>query len=129
MEAIAKQFVDYYYNTFDTIPADEGQLNARKASLQSLYRDGSMLSWEGSQILGGAAIVEKIASLPFQKVLHKVTTIDPQPTSETNLVVLVTGQLVVDDSTNPIHFSQIFHLISDAGSYYVQNDVFRLNYG
>ena len=54
----------------------------------------------------------------------------------------------VDDSPNPLHFSQVFHLIPDGASYYVYvrlqyppphepvltqakfslNDVFRLNY-
>jgi len=53
------------------------------------------------------------------------------------MMVLVTGQLIVsrcsrydrlifnvvkskvDDGANPIHFSQIFHLIPDGTSYYV----------
>ena len=55
----------------------------------------------------------------------------------TSMVVLVTGQLLVsrcvrrdrlivniiafkvDDSTNPIHFSQMFYLIPDGQSFYV----------
>lgn len=82
--------------------------------------------------------------MPFEKVLHKVTTLDPQPTSASvaSMVVLVTGQLVVsstsydrstqiasivslqvDDSANAIHFSQIFHLIPEAGSYYVYEPI------
>lgn len=52
----------------------------------------------------------------------------------------------VDDNTNPLHFSQVFQLIPEAGGYYVYvtsrdvqdvplifcsrfNDIFRLNYG
>ena len=62
---------------------------------------------------------------------------------------LLDGTHQVDDSPNPLQFSQVFHLIPDAGSYYVYvpilcsrsssyatrsrvfrfNDIFRLNYG
>ncbi|KAJ6606411.1 hypothetical protein DFH09DRAFT_1120126 [Mycena vulgaris] len=120
IDAVAKQFVDYYYETFD----------ADRKNLAPLYREGSMLTFEGDQIAGAAAIVEKLASLPFQKVQHKVTTKDAQPSSGTvaSLLVSVTGMLVVDDSPNPLQFSQTFHLIPEGGSYYVFNDIFRLNY-
>ncbi|KAM5542635.1 hypothetical protein V8D89_003596 [Ganoderma adspersum] len=120
IQSIAKQFTDFYYSTFDT----------NRAGLQSLYRDVSMLSWEGTPLVGASNITEKIVSLPFQKVQHKVTTLDAQPSSPTlaSLIVSVTGLLVVDDSPNPLQYSQIFHLIPDGGSYYVYNDIFRLNY-
>ncbi|CCM05030.1 uncharacterized protein FIBRA_07230 [Fibroporia radiculosa] len=121
INAIAKQFTDFYYSTFDT----------NRASLQSLYREQSMLSWEGSPILGAANISDKLTTLPFQTVQHKITTLDAQPSSPTvaSLIVSVTGLLLVDDSTNPLQFSQVFQLIPDGGSYYVYNDIFRLNYG
>jgi hypothetical protein len=73
-----------------------------------------MLTWEGSQIQGVAAIRQKIEvwdcyystlmnaaesiilqSLPFGSVRHVVTTLDAQPSSATGLFVLVTGQLLV----------------------------------
>ncbi|GLB35438.1 putative nuclear transport factor 2 (NTF2) [Lyophyllum shimeji] len=120
INAIAKQFTDFYYQTFDT----------NRAGLQSLYRDQSMLSWEGSPLVGANSITEKLTSLPFSKVQHKVTTLDAQPSSPTvaSLIVSVTGLLVVDDSPNPLQFSQVFQLIPDGSSYYVYNDIFRLNY-
>ncbi|KAJ7497167.1 hypothetical protein FB451DRAFT_1210376 [Mycena latifolia] len=120
IDAVAGQFVEYYYQTFDS----------DRKNLAQLYRDSSMLTFEGDQIAGAAAIVEKLVSLPFEKVQHKVTTKDAQPSSGTvaSLLVSVTGMLVVDDSPNPLQFSQIFHLIPEGGSYYVFNDIFRLNY-
>ncbi|KAJ7915526.1 hypothetical protein B0H13DRAFT_1610443 [Mycena leptocephala] len=120
IDAVAGQFVDFYYATFDS----------DRKNLAPLYRDTSMLTFEGSQTLGTTAIVEKLASLPFEKVQHKVTTKDAQPSSESvaSLLVSVTGLLVVDDSPNPLQFSQTFHLIPEGGSYYVFNDIFRLNY-
>jgi len=121
INAISKQFTDFYYSTFD----------ADRANLQALYRSESMLSFEGIQTQGAQAIVEKLTSLPFSSVQHKVTTCDAQPSSPTipSLIVSVTGLLVVDDSPNPLQFSQVFQLIPDGGSYYVLNDIFRLNYG
>ncbi|KAI9433827.1 nuclear transport factor 2 [Lactarius indigo] len=121
INSIAKQFTDFYYTTFDS----------NRASLAPLYRDTSMLTFEGTQIQGTSQIVEKLTSLPFAKVQHKVTTLDAQPSNPTvpSLVVSVTGLLVVDDSPNPLQFSQVFQLIPEGGSYYVLNDIFRLNYG
>ncbi|KAF8955444.1 hypothetical protein BDZ97DRAFT_1674006, partial [Flammula alnicola] len=94
-------------------------------------RDHSMLTFEGNPIQGAANIAEKLESLPFQKVQHKVTTLDVQPSSPTvaSLLVSVTGLLLVDDGENPLNFSQVFQLIPEGGSYYVFNDIFRLNYG
>ncbi|SHO76507.1 Nuclear envelope protein [Malassezia sympodialis ATCC 42132] len=120
MEQVAQQFTDFYYSTFD---ADRSQLG-------SLYRPHSMLTFEGSQIQGAQGIVEKLVSLPFQKVQHKVDTRDAQPTGDgQSLVVLVTGMLLVDDGQNPLKFSQSFTLVPEGGSFYVFNDIFRLNYG
>jgi len=121
INTISKQFTDFYYQTFDT----------NRAGLQSLYRNESMLTWEGAPIQGVANIAEKLTTLPFEKVVHKVMTLDAQPSSPTvaSLIVSVTGLLVVDDSPNPLQYSQVFQLIPDGGSYYVLNDIFRLNYG
>lgn len=52
---IAKQFCDFYYQTFD---ADRNQLGP-------LYRDQSMLTYESSSVQGVAAIVEKLAVRRF----------------------------------------------------------------
>jgi hypothetical protein len=121
INTIAKQFTDFYYTTFDS----------DRTNLQSLYRDVSMMTWEGTPIQGAASIAEKLTSLPFAKVAHKVVTLDAQPSSPTvaSLVVSVTGLLLVDDSPNQLQFSQVFQLIPDGASYYVFNDIFRLNYG
>ncbi|KAF8191439.1 hypothetical protein K438DRAFT_1830511 [Mycena galopus ATCC 62051] len=119
--SVAHQFVKIYYETFDS----------NRAGLEQLYRDTSMLTFEGAQILGAKAIVGKLTDLSFQKVLHKVITQDAQPSSPdvASILVSVTGQLLVDDSEHPLAFSQIFHLIPEGQTYYVFNDIFRLNVG
>lgn len=55
---VAKQFCDFYYQTFD---ADRKQLGP-------LYRDQSMLTYESSSVQGVAAIVEKLAVRQFPAV-------------------------------------------------------------
>jgi len=121
LNGLAKQFTEFYYSTFDT----------NREGLQSLYRDVSMLTWEDKPFQGATPIVEHLKNLPFSTVSHKITSLDAQPSSATvaSVLVLVTGQLIVDGSENPLQFSQVFHLMPEGGSYFVQNDVFRLNYG
>ncbi|KAK3953673.1 hypothetical protein QBC32DRAFT_112559 [Pseudoneurospora amorphoporcata] len=114
---VATQFVAHYYSTFDT---------DRKA-LAGLYRDNSMLTFEGAQSLGAQAIAQKLTSLPFQKVKHEYGPPDAQPTANGGIVILVTGQLIVDDEQRPLGFSQAFQLTQDAsGQWFVFNDIFKL---
>lgn len=117
---LAQKFTEFYYNQFDQ---DRSQLG-------NLYRNESMLTFETSQVQGVASIVEKLTSLPFQKVTHRITTLDAQPCSpQGDVLVMITGELLIDEETNAQRFSQVFHLIPDGQSYYVFNDIFRLNYG
>ncbi|KAL1410227.1 Nuclear transport factor 2 [Vanrija albida] len=94
-------------------------------------REHSMLTWEDKQLQGTANIIQQLQGLPFAQVQHKVITRDAQPASDSvaSILVLVTGQLLVDDGANVLSYSQMFHLVPDGGSYFVLNDVFRLVYG
>ncbi|KAF5095392.1 hypothetical protein D0Z00_003172 [Geotrichum galactomycetum] len=119
-QAVAQQFTTFYYQQFDS---DRSQLG-------NLYRDSSMLTFETSQVQGAKDIVEKLVSLPFQKVGHRITTLDAQPASPTggDIIVMVTGELLVDEEQNAQRYSQVFHLVPEENSFYVFNDIFRLNY-
>jgi len=119
--SLAQQFVQVYYQQFE----------ADRSTLGSLYRDTSMMTFETSQVQGAQAIVEKLTSLPFQKTQHKVTTLDAQPGSpgSQDVIVMVTGQLTIDDEAHPKGYSQVFHLVQDGGQYFVFNDIFRLILG
>ncbi|KAG0045077.1 Nuclear transport factor 2 [Gryganskiella cystojenkinii] len=116
ISAVAKQFVDFYYQTFDS----------NRAGLAALYRESSFLSFEGAQIAGVQGIVEKLAGLPFAKVAHRVSSNDAQPGPNGDIVINVTGQLLIDDEQHPQFFTQTFVLKSEGGSFFVQNDIFRL---
>ncbi|KAJ5808259.1 hypothetical protein N7474_009528 [Penicillium riverlandense] len=117
--AVAQQFVDFYYQSFDN----------NRSGLTPLYRDQSMLTFETSQVQGATAITEKLTSLPFQQVRHQIATLDAQPSSDGSIVVLVTGALLIDEEQKPMNYTQCFKLSPDgSGSYFVMNDVFRLIY-
>jgi len=119
IDALAKQFSDFYYNTFDS----------DRTLLTNLYRPQSLLTFEASKYEGAQNITEKLVSLPFQKVAHRVSTLDAQPNGMGNgAIVMVTGELLIDEETNPQRFSQVFHLAQDGDSFFVLNDIFRLNY-
>ncbi|KAJ3956348.1 Nuclear transport factor 2 [Colletotrichum tropicale] len=69
-------------------------------------------------------------SLPFEKVKHQVSTLDAQPSLEGGIVILVTGQLLVDEEQRPMNYTQAFQLMRDpTGNYFVFNDLFKLVYG
>eukprot|EP00188_Purpureofilum_apyrenoidigerum_P004679 Plantae.Rhodophyta-Purpureofilum_apyrenoidigerum.ctg5466.p1 GENE.Plantae.Rhodophyta-Purpureofilum_apyrenoidigerum.ctg5466~~Plantae.Rhodophyta-Purpureofilum_apyrenoidigerum.ctg5466.p1 ORF type:complete len:129 (+),score=22.36 Plantae.Rhodophyta-Purpureofilum_apyrenoidigerum.ctg5466:229-615(+) len=121
-QQIGEAFVKHYYSTFDT----------NRANLGGLYQQNSMLSFEGQTFMGVESIVQKLVSLPFQRVRHEVTSYDAQPvvaSQPNSILVLVSGHLLVDEENNPMKFSQIFHLLPSAGGngYFVHNDMFRLN--
>jgi hypothetical protein len=119
-EAVAKQFIEFYYNTFD----------ADRKGLQALYREQSMLTFESASVLGAGPITEKLTSLPFEKVKHEVQTLDAQPTmNDGGVIILVTGKLLVDEEQRPMSYTQSFQLSRDAsGQYFVFNDIFKLVY-
>ncbi|PFH62212.1 hypothetical protein XA68_14619 [Ophiocordyceps unilateralis] len=121
-EEIAKQFIEIYYNAFDS----------DRKSLLSLYREQSMLTFESASCCGSNNIVEKLVSLHFANVKHQVATLDAQPSiAEGGIFIMVTGQLLVDDEQHPMNYTQAFQLARDPsnGQYFVFNDIFKLVYG
>ncbi|CAM8951512.1 unnamed protein product [Rhodiola kirilowii] len=119
-DAVAKAFVEHYYTTFD----------ANRAGLANLYQDNSMLTFEGQKTQGAQNIVAKLTGLPFQQCLHSVQTVDCQPSGPGGgMLVFVSGQIQLAGEQHGLKFSQMFHLMpTPQGSFYVQNDIFRLNY-
>jgi len=120
MTEIGKAFVAHYYHTFDS----------NRPQLSSLYKDNSLMTFENEQFMGMQAIMTKLTTLSFQTVQHSTTSVDCQPTSFNGIIVFVTGNLAVDGNlTTPLKFGQSFVLMpTPEGSWYVHNDMFRLNY-
>ena len=53
------------------------------------------VTFEYDTVQGAAKIMEKIASLTFQKIAHLITAIDCQPSFDGGIVINVLGQLKV----------------------------------
>jgi len=119
---IAKSFVEFFYNKFD---------NDRKG-LNDLYKNNSMLSYEGDGYQGQQKIMDKLTNgVKYKKIQHFPKTLDVQPSAGTGLLVMVTGTLKVDDENNQVMYTELFHLVpSDqtCQSWWIHNDVFRLCY-
>ena len=87
-----------------------------------------MLTFEGQQSQGPQNIVAKLKGIG--QVQHTVKSTDVQPSATDNaILIFVTGAVKIG-SDNPLHFCQVFQLVSTSpGNYYVHNSIFRLNYG
>jgi hypothetical protein len=93
------------------------------------------MTFEGTQCRGASEIVGKLHSIG--KVTHTVKTMDVQPNDTNAIIIFVTGAVQIGggagaaaDANNPLHFSEMFLLVAtNPGQYYVQSNVFRLNYG
>ncbi|KAG9248703.1 nuclear transport factor 2, partial [Calycina marina] len=115
-----EEFTKFYYDAFDV----------DRKQLAPLYRDQSMLTFESASSLGTSAIIEKLDALPFKQIKHVVTTLDAQPASPNGaILILITGQLLVDEEQKPMSYTQTFQLLPENGSYFIFNDIFKLVYG
>ncbi|KAG0163811.1 Nuclear transport factor 2 [Apophysomyces sp. BC1015] len=116
ISTIAQQFTYFYNSTFDK----------NRKCLASLYRDQSMLTFEGQKVSGVRNIVEKLVSLPFAKCTHKVETIDTQPSKTyRSIIICVNGLFLIDGEQHAKVFYQSFLLIPCGDSFYVFNDIFQ----
>ncbi|RZC25170.1 Nuclear transport factor 2B [Glycine soja] len=64
--ALAKAFMEHYYNTFDT----------SRSGLANLYQQSSMLTLKGQKIQGASNIVAKLTSFPFQQCHHSISSVN-----------------------------------------------------
>jgi len=88
-----------------------------------------MLTFEGQKFQGSQAIAQKLAALPFAQCKVQPSSMDFQPSVSGGILVFVTGNIITEGESNPLKFSQVFHLMPVNNSFVVTNDLFRLNYG
>ncbi|KAI5119101.1 hypothetical protein M0805_004871 [Coniferiporia weirii] len=121
IDNIAKQFVDYYY----------GMFVGNRPGLGPLYREVSTFSCNSASVAGVGPILEKLASLPRVKYDQGGMQMSAQRSSpvSSSLLVSVIGYLTIDEDTNKVPFSQVFHLVPDETGYYVYNDILHLILG
>merc|ERR1719191_1570738 len=107
-EEVATAFVKHFYSTFDT----------NVEGLAGLFSPQSNLTFEGSHLVGNDKIMEKLRSIGTVK--HEPKSMDVQPSSNPNaIIIFVTGSINIGGG-NPLHFCEMFQLLSTGpGSYYL----------
>uniref|UniRef100_A0A914WKA1 Nuclear transport factor 2 n=1 Tax=Plectus sambesii TaxID=2011161 RepID=A0A914WKA1_9BILA len=119
-EAIGNAFVQHYYQKFDTVDA-----TARTVGLQDLYDvANSYMTFEGVQVKGRDAILQKFGSLTFKTIQRGITKSDCQPLADGSILVSVLGQLKTDE--DPIQsYNHTFILRPSAQSFFIANEIIR----
>uniref|UniRef100_A0A183BK08 NTF2-related export protein n=1 Tax=Globodera pallida TaxID=36090 RepID=A0A183BK08_GLOPA len=122
-ESIGQAFVQHFYTKFD-VP--DGQV--RTLGLHDLYdAEHSFMTFEGNQVKGRQAILDKYGLLPFRTIQHVITKTDSQPLPDGSIFVTVIGQLKTDeDPVNSFNHCFILRPNSTGGSFFISNEVFRL---
>jgi len=116
-EVMAEELVKQYYMLFDN----------QREQLVALYSPDAMFTFEDHRAQGQAAIKDIITEkLRFQKIQHIVTKVDAQPTPDSGIIILVSGQLKTDED-KPHAFSQTFFVKPLNGSFFICHDIFRLS--
>ncbi|MDX3103437.1 ketosteroid isomerase family protein [Nonomuraea angiospora] len=111
----AYEFIDSYYDVFKTA----------RANIGSMYRENSVLNYDGDEAVGPAAIVDALADVANWDYASRLVDIMPQ--ADGTAVVLVTGALTLPSWDGAVSaFAETFVLMQDDdGSYYADYDTFR----
>ncbi|KAJ5876259.1 Nuclear transport factor 2 Eukaryote [Penicillium soppii] len=119
---IARAFVEHFYRTFDNYEA--------RSSLASLYRPESKLRWEGQEFQGAQDIIAQLIKPEMKTVKTKINTTDPSPSVDNGVLVVVTGNLVIDNAFDkPFAFTSTFLLSpipGQPGGYFIYNQTIVL---
>ncbi|GMR53116.1 hypothetical protein PMAYCL1PPCAC_23311 [Pristionchus mayeri] len=121
-DSIGNAFVTHYYSMFD-----QGDPMIRAQGLSTLYdTENSYMTFEGVQMKGRDAILQKFQSLTFKSIARAITKTDCQPLYDGSVMISVLGQLKTDE--DPIQsYNQLFIIRPNgAGSYFIANEMFRL---
>ncbi|EUD65762.1 hypothetical protein C922_03745 [Plasmodium inui San Antonio 1] len=113
-EEIGKEFVNHYFQLFNT----------GRNELAALYKDISMMSFENDQCRGTSQIIERLNKLP-PTVVHKCLSLDIQPTPNNGILILVCGDIIIEEN-KPIKFVRSFHLFPLPSGGYFSNFFFTI---
>ncbi|XP_030463200.2 nuclear transport factor 2B-like [Syzygium oleosum] len=113
--AEGQRFLENYYRTFD----------ANRADMANLYREESVMIFDGRKLQGKEAILAELTSL--QQCRHQILTIGCQPTflGSSDLVGMVSGNIWLDGKQYARLFNEAFMLLpTPEGSFYVSRGTF-----
>ncbi|OQD85735.1 hypothetical protein PENANT_c009G06529 [Penicillium antarcticum] len=111
--AIAEQFLQHYYTTF------EGD----RSALASLYRNQSKLTYE-DKTFKGADIMGQIGAMPAAK--REFASFMSQYTDDKDSGILIMLHGLLGDEGLRMNFIHTFNLSQDEGGYFVNNEMFQL---
>jgi hypothetical protein len=115
---IAQSFLQFYYPTFDS----------NRKGLGGLYANKSALAFEGKAVQGPTAIVGKLGAFTF-KTKHALKSYDSVQ-CDNGLLVFCNGEVTID-SGKPVKFAHAVMLRpkpNQSGAFWVESDIYRLNY-
>merc|ERR1712019_300699 len=112
-------FCSEYYNT----------LQNNRANLINMYKECSIMTYEGDKFQGLQNIHKKISEFAFQNIQFKQESLEWQNSPiDGGVLIFITGKLVMDnDANNVMDFSQVFQVCPNGqGGFYIHNDIFSL---
>ena len=117
---VSKQFIEYYYTTYDK----------NRPALIQLYRPQSCFTQERARLQGAQQILEHLNNLPGVEHDPSSITADVQQVNGVALLLIfITGKLRLEGESNALNFTETFQLVQDGASYYIGNHFFMLKYG
>jgi hypothetical protein len=90
-----------------------------------------MLTFEGQEFAGPAAIMGKLGALPAEIAYVGAPTLEVQPSpgpAGTGVIVFVTGKIQIG-GPNALQFTEVFQVMAKGGQHYIHNQMMRLVYG
>lgn len=116
-DQVGKGFVGQYYPLY----------GANRASVAGVYRENSLMTYQGRQLQGVTNIMTFFAeNVTFNAANFQAEDVDCHPTQGNGVLVVVNGLVAVEGETRPIRFNDTFILATDAaGAWYVSNQIFR----
>lgn len=119
-DSIGQAFTQHYFTCFQS---PEG-----RAQLRSLYGGDSVMTWMGEKFMGTDAVMNKLLSLSFRKLAYDSVVTEFQPGPAMSILILVSGEMKIDDEVNSMRFVQTFVIApSSPGQYYIMNEIFSFN--
>ncbi|KAG0051453.1 Nuclear transport factor 2 [Gryganskiella cystojenkinii] len=118
LEAIGKQFTQFYYTNLD---------NHEHEKLFPLFLEESVMSIEGGETAGRDEIKKLFLEMPETR--HQLSTQDIQVQDlpeGTDLIVNVAGEVSLDNGVTTLKFTERFLLRHDEGNTYIQKNTFKL---
>ena|ERR1700722_14622327 len=121
LEKLCVTFVSTFYKAYD----------ADRSKLKPFYdKDNSSFTFSGQTSRGAEAITSALLDkIKAKKVKHTPKDCNFHPIRD-GVLILVCGDMFIDDNEAPVKFSETFILGKGPGtSFVILSDIFTLNYG